>query len=118
MDEELTPAQLSQLKAQLEGALRDVEQALEASAANAQPVDLELSIGRLSRVDAMQQQHMALAQRRRLEQQRQQIQSALSRVQRESYGACVRCEEPIGFARLSARPEGPLCRECQSGGEG
>ena len=28
--------------------------------------------------------------------------------------ACRRCEEPIGFRRLQARPETPLCVACQN----
>ena len=58
---------------------------------------------------------MAMARRERTEGQLQQIRSAIARLDAGSYGACVNCEEPIGYARLKARPESPLCRECQQG---
>lgn len=118
MSDELDVAQLAELKALLEQAERDVAQGLSASRADAKPVDLGLSIGRLSRVDALQQQHMAIARRQRVEIQLQQIRSALSRMKSGTYGACIQCGEPIGFARLKARPEAPACRDCQSGGGG
>ena len=50
--------------------------------------------------------------------QLQQIRSALSRLKDGTYGECIKCEEPIAFARLKARPEAPVCMECQSGGGG
>jgi DnaK suppressor protein len=92
----------------------EVQQGLLASGNDARPVDLELSIGRLTRVDALQQQHMAAARRQRLTTQLAQIQQALGKVEAGTYGECVACEEPIGYARLSARPESPFCVECQN----
>jgi DnaK suppressor protein len=118
MSDELTESQLAELKALLEKAEQDVAQGLSASSADAKPVDLGLSIGRLSRVDALQQQHMAMARRQRVEVQLQQVRAAVSRMKIGTYGACIKCGEPIGFARLKARPETPVCRDCQSGGGG
>lgn len=118
MSDELNEAQLAELKTLLEKAEQDVAQGLSASSADAKPVDLGLSIGRLSRVDALQQQHMAMARRQRVEVQLQQVRSALSRMKSGTYGACIKCGEPIEFARLKARPETPVCRDCQLGGGG
>ena len=42
---------------------------------------------------------------------------ALARLHRGTYGACTRCEEPIGAARLEALPEAPLCIECAAASE-
>lgn len=71
-------------------------------------VDLDLPIGRLSRVDAMQQQAMAQAERVRMEQRLEQVQAALERVEEGEYGYCCLSGEPIGYARLRARPETPF----------
>jgi DnaK suppressor protein len=38
---------------------------------------------------------------------------ALSTFDRGEYGLCRKCEEPIGYRRLSAKPEAPFCLECQ-----
>jgi DnaK suppressor protein len=114
MGEDLTEAQVEELRAALLATKAENDRHLEASTEDAKPVDLELSIGRLSRMDALQQQHMALARLRRVEQQQDQIRAALRRIEEGDYGACLRCGEPISFQRLRVRPEAALCRECQS----
>ncbi len=98
-----------------------LKQALRQDLANARKsastVDLDAPIGRLSRMDALQQQKMAEAANRRLELRLQQIESALSRVATDDYGYCVSCDEEIEARRLQARPETPLCLTCQSARE-
>jgi len=77
------------------------------------PVDLGEPIGRLSRMDAIQQQQMARATRDALETRRQQVAAALAAVEPGDYGSCRRCKESIDAARLRVRPESPLCLDCQ-----
>jgi DnaK suppressor protein len=110
--DELSEEQVGQLRAKLLAIVSEAEAMLESSADGAKPIDLDLPIGRLSRMDAIQQQQMTKANR---EQQRQRLVAvglALKRMDDGSYGVCRRCEEPIPFARLEARPESPLCVDC------
>jgi DnaK suppressor protein len=110
---DLTAAQIEELVKDLY-ALRDALQAQCATARDeARPVDLALPIGRISRMDAMQQQSMAAANRRSLELRLQQIAAALTAHGEGTYGICRSCDEPVGYPRLKARPESPLCVECQ-----
>lgn len=96
----------------------ELEAALsEASEATA-TVDLDQPIGRLSRMDALQQQKMAQEQRRRQELKRAQAKQALGWLRDGEYGFCRRCEEPIGYKRLRARPESAFCLGCRSSIEG
>jgi DnaK suppressor protein len=76
-------------------------------------VDLDEPIGRLSRMDAMQQQKMAQASRRATRMRLDQVGAALANLAAGEYGLCRVCEEPIGYKRLKARPETPRCLECQ-----
>ena len=41
------------------------------------------------------------------------IRAALDRVDRENYGTCLECEEPISPKRLAAIPWAALCIGCQ-----
>jgi len=68
--------------------------------------------GRLSRMDAMQQQAMAAetARRRALELTR--IAAALARIDSGDYGLCVRCDEGIAPRRLQVDPAATLCIRC------
>jgi len=114
---ELTEAQVGQLAAELRALREAIRQALDAGADGTRPVDLDQPIGRVSRIDAIQQQSMAKASRRNHERRLQQVVAALSAIDRGAYGACRRCEEAIGYARLKVRPETPLCRGCQGRAE-
>lgn len=77
------------------------------------PVELDQArIGRLSRMDAMQQQAIIKAAARLTELERQRIQSALLRVRTDEYGYCVICEEEIAEGRLRFDPSVLLCISC------
>ena len=41
------------------------------------------------------------------------IEDALDRFRRGTYGTCEECDEPIGVARLRARPEATMCIVCK-----
>jgi DnaK suppressor protein len=81
----------------------------------AAPVTLEQdSVGRISRVDAMQSQAMALASQRRREAERNEIEAALRRLRDGEYGYCLSCGGEIGDARLRHSPAAPRCVNCAS----
>lgn len=42
------------------------------------------------------------------------IRSALARIENGTFGTCECCEEPIGEARLRARPVTELCIDCKT----
>jgi DnaK suppressor protein len=91
-------------------ALRGVSSA---SADSRDPVALDQgSVGRLSRMDAMNQQAMAMATERRREIALRLIEAALTRIDAGEYGWCARCGEPIAPARLALDPAIPVCIAC------
>ena len=69
-----------------------------------QPVALDLPIGRLSRMDAMQQQAMASGQRGRVELELVKARQALRRLDDGTFGSCLRCQDAIAYERLSIHP--------------
>ena len=111
--DELTNEQLAELEQKLVSLRDDLEQLLVATRESTRPVDLDEPIGRLTRMDAMQQQSMSAANRRSYDIRLQQVKQALSALERDEYGICRRCEDPIGYKRLTARPESPYCLDCQ-----
>ena len=68
--------------------------------------------GRLSRIDAMQQQEMALEQERRRQRELRRVEAALQRIDEGTYGECVRCGDLIDPRRLEADPATPICHAC------
>ena len=69
-------------------------------------------VGRLSRMDALQAQQMALETARRRQIQLQKIQSALRRIEEGEYGDCFICGEEIAAARLDFDPASTRCMGC------
>ena len=111
---DLTPDQEKELLAQLESLRSELENRIEGLAEATKPVDLETPIGRLSRMDAMQEQQLQKATVKQYTLRLQQVNQALRISENGEYGACRKCEEPIGYARLHIRPEAPFCMACQS----
>ncbi len=90
---------------------------LGAESEDTKPVSPDRAIGRLTRQDAMLSQQMALELKRRTEARLEQVKRALTRLDRDSFGYCVRCEEEISEARLRVKPETPICIACAGGGK-
>jgi DnaK suppressor protein len=73
------------------------------------------SVGRLSRMDAMQRQAMAQATARRRQTRGARITAALARIERGEFGYCQDCGEEIGQERLTLDPTLPTCVSCARG---
>ncbi|MEO1019762.1 MAG: TraR/DksA family transcriptional regulator [Pseudomonadota bacterium] len=87
-----------------------------ASEDSRKPVELDQSsIGRLSRMDAMQQQAMALAAERRRQTERRKLVAAIERIDDDEFGDCVRCGDEISRGRLEFDAAITLCGACMKG---
>jgi len=85
----------------------------------AQTVQLDqASVGRLSRMDAMQQQAMAQGLRERIQRRQRQVQAALVRIESGTYGRCCGCETPLNAQRLERDPAVVFCADCLAEREG
>lgn len=97
--------------------LRDELQTLRAASARTagdrRPVELDQqSVGRLSRMDAMQQQAMAAAQETRRLGRIRALEAAVRRIEAGEFGWCDGCGEFIGLRRLEHEPTVMRCLEC------
>ena len=105
-DEEYFKKKLLKLREELIHQSQSTEESTKA-------VELDQSrMGRLSRMDAMQSQAMAVESKRRREIQLQRIEAALKRIENKNYGLCVNCEDEINIERLEFDPTTFLCIEC------
>ena len=95
---------------QLKSELREQE---ELSQEGKSIVELDQSkMGRLSRLDAMQGQQMAMEEARRRQRQLLKIDGALRRIESDEYGICFICEEEIDVRRLNFDLTSTRCIEC------
>lgn len=112
-DAPLTPAQLAELRTELERELARIDRSMEASREAAKPVELDqTSVGRLSRMDAIQNQQLSADLHSRQESRQALIVDALDRMEKGTYGNCMRCGRPIPFGRLLVFPEARSCAAC------
>lgn len=94
---------------------RELEAMSEMSEEARAPVTLDQqSVGRLSRMDAMQQQQMAQAQERARKRDLVRIEMAERRLADGEYGFCSECGEPIAEKRLEIDPMAEKCVRCAS----
>jgi DnaK suppressor protein len=104
------------IKKQLLAHRREVLDDTVASEDARQPVELDqTTVGRLSRMDALQGQAMALATDRRRHVEIQHIDAALKRIEDGEFGYCQVCDEKIPLRRLNIDPTASVCIDCAKG---
>lgn len=110
----LTKPQINKFKKRLIKMRDELESISEIAADSRKPVELDqTSIGRLSRMDALQGQAMQLETERRRGVERQRIEAALERIEEGNFGYCTVCDEDIAIKRLENDPSVPNCIDCQ-----
>lgn len=79
----------------------------------AHPVEVDqTTVGRLSRMDALQAQAMAQDAERRRSADLSRLDAALERLDSGEYGWCTACGGEIAAKRLELDPTAPLCIKC------
>ncbi len=76
------------------------------------PVSPDDAIGRISRMDAINNKSVTEAALREAEQKLRNLQHALNRVGTSDFGICARCKNPIPVGRILIRPQSPYCVRC------
>ncbi|WP_394388817.1 TraR/DksA family transcriptional regulator [Shewanella woodyi] len=110
---ELSPNEKQQLLTVLKQELTELEQQLTFTHERGAPVILDQqAVGRVSRIDAIQQQEMAQASEVLMQQHIVRIKQIF--LDTEEYGFCLECGEPIGLGRLTIHPTAEMCIGCQS----
>ncbi|PHM20832.1 MAG: molecular chaperone DnaK [Curvibacter sp. PD_MW3] len=95
--------------------LAQIELALVESVSATATVMLDQSsVGRLSRMDALQQQALAQEMRGRLQLSKRKLEAAMVRLDAGRYGLCCDCGEPMEADRLDRDPAAIFCLECMS----
>lgn len=93
--------------------LTSLEESLRQASASAGTLELDQSsVGRLSRMDALQQQAMAQELRARLVMRKRRLDAALVRVDAGSFGSCCQCGEELDTRRLQHDPATVFCSDC------
>ncbi len=77
-----------------------------------QPVEPDCAIGRITRMDAINNKSVTEASLRQAQNKLRNLQRVLSQVGTKDFGLCIKCGKPIPTARLLYRPESLTCVNC------
>ncbi|MFX0547578.1 TraR/DksA family transcriptional regulator [Roseovarius sp. S1116L3] len=90
-----------------------LQEASETTSEHRRPVELDQqSTGRLSRMDALQNQAMAAGSEARRQNRHKSISAAIDRLNKGEFGWCDECGEFIGEKRLDFDPTFAKCVSC------
>ena len=78
----------------------------------AQPITPENAIGRVSRMDAINNKGVSDAALRNAKRQLNSLELALTKVETPTFGNCSNCKQTIQAARLMFMPQSTLCVRC------
>lgn len=107
---------LNAYRKSLDGRLAELEEAHASTEEDRAPVTLDQTTqGRLSRMDALQVQAMALETDRRREMEIKRVEAALGRMDDDEFGYCISCGDEIEIKRLDNDPATPTCIGCARG---
>lgn len=109
-------AQLKIFRTRLQNRIAALRADTDGSAEQRKTVTLDQqSVGRLSRMDALQQQAMAQATERRRRAEIAKAEAALRAMTGDEFGYCQECGEAIEPARMEHDPALTLCFSCATG---
>lgn len=109
----LTEAQIDEFRNELERQLEKLEKSMIVTDEALKPVELDqCAVGRVSRMDSLQNQGIAKGLRERETVRLAMIQEALQRLDKGTYGRCTGCGDEIEHGRLFVFPESATCGAC------
>lgn len=108
----MTEQELQDQKALIEQRIAKIESSFDYLAEETKAVEPSVSLGRLTRMEALNDkgvnEHVLAQSRQTLER----LKNALTRIEKGTYGTCVRCGKEIPLARLQQVPEALICVPC------
>ena len=102
----------NELKLKIKALIAKAEKEIVSMEAMTEPIKPENSLGRISRMDAINNKSVQEAALRNKKRQYSQLKLALSKIDEDSFGFCSRCKRPIQQARLILMPEKTTCVHC------
>lgn len=110
----MTGEEKKAVREEIEQRIADAQKSIQTLREQTKPVPPSVAIGRLTRMDAIQQKSMAEANLRSTENDIKNLKKALLRLDEDNFGVCVVCSGEIPPGRILAVPEAKVCVKCAS----
>jgi DnaK suppressor protein len=107
-------AQREEIREKISRAIEETEKDITALEELTKPIAPDNAIGRLSRMDAINNRSINQAQLNTSRSKLIMLKKAMERVDESEFGICADCGEPIPVGRIMIMPEANLCVRCAS----
>ena len=105
-------SQIEEIKLKLQAEIESTKQKINNYTELCKPIAPENAIGRVSRMDAINNKSVVEAVLREAKQKMQQLQLMQTKTDDEDFGICIKCKHTIPFGRLMIRPHSKCCVNC------
>ena len=105
-------AQLKEIQQKLLSEIESTQLKVDEYTELCKPIAPENAIGRISRMDAINNKSVVEAALREAKNKMQQLQFMQKKIKNPDFGACVKCKKEIPFGRLMIRPHSKFCVQC------
>ena len=102
----------TEIRAKIEAEILKTEKKVEEYSELTRPIEPENAIGRISRMDAINNKSVVEAALRKSKDKLGKLKLALSKVDDDDFGVCVRCHKPIPLGRILIMPQARSCVAC------
>ena len=78
------------------------------------PIEPDCAIGRISRMDAINNKSISEAALRQAEEKLSKLKYVLTKIDEDDFGLCAKCKKPIPIGRILLMPQSRYCVNCAS----
>lgn len=110
----MTPAERAELRLRITESITSTEREIADLVELTKPIEPENAIGRISRMDAINNKSVNEAALRQARTKLEKLRVALGKCDDDNFGTCTRCGADIQMGRLLFMPESQLCMRCVS----
>ena len=107
-------SQIEEIKLKLQSEIESTDQKISDYTELCKPIAPENAIGRVSRMDAINNKSVVEAALRESEKKLEQLLHMQQNINSEMFGICIKCKSEILFGRLLIRPQSKCCVKCAS----
>jgi len=108
----MTTKEKSTIKEKIQKDIASLALQIKALEEKVKPISPDCSLGRLTRLEAMGEQHVNNKVLDESNIRLTRLQNAIVRIGKPMFGVCIECEEEIGTGRMEIRPESIRCVSC------
>ena len=101
-----------EVKKRIQEELKKTQVAIKDYKESTKPISPENAIGRVSRMDAINNKSVVEAALRKANEKLSKLKLVLEKVDDSDFGLCIRCGNPIPIGRILLMPQSRLCVSC------